>query len=69
MASDFYRDLYTSEGVQGIDEVLDSVPAKVSGEMNAMLDAPFEMKEVKAALFEMFPTKAPSPDGFPAHFF
>jgi hypothetical protein len=34
-----------------------------------MLDAPFEMKEVKAALFEMFPTKAPSPDGFPAHFF
>jgi hypothetical protein len=37
--------------------------------MNSKLIAPIEEKEVKEALFQMFPTKAPGPDGFPAHFF
>ena len=37
--------------------------------MNTMLNAPYTKEEVKAALFQMFPTKAPGPDGFPAHFF
>jgi hypothetical protein len=50
-------------------EVLDSVPVKVTTNMNMMLDAPFVVEEVKNALFEMYPTKAPGPDGFPAHFF
>ncbi|EMS58566.1 hypothetical protein TRIUR3_19711 [Triticum urartu] len=31
--------------------------------------APYKEDEVKKALFQMFPTKAPGPDGFPAHFF
>jgi hypothetical protein len=52
-----------------MDEVLQWVPSKVSSVMNNMLDAPFEMSEIKTALFEMYPTKAPGPDGFPAHFF
>jgi hypothetical protein len=29
----------------------------------------FEGKEIKEALFQMFPTKASGPDGFPTHFF
>ncbi|KAK1606371.1 hypothetical protein QYE76_030044 [Lolium multiflorum] len=37
--------------------------------MNEQLDRPFSNEEVKAALFEMYPTKAPGPDGFLAHFF
>ncbi|XP_048552919.1 uncharacterized protein LOC125533249 [Triticum urartu] len=69
LALDFYKNLYTSEGVQGMQEVLDHVPVKVTAAMNASLLAPYEEKEVKAALFQMFPTKAPGPDGFPAHFF
>jgi hypothetical protein len=69
MATKFYSDLYSSEGVQGMREVLDAVPVKVTANMNLMLDAPFVVEEVKNALFEMYPTKAPGPDEFPAHFF
>ena len=42
---------------------------KVSAEMNDLLVAPYMKEEVKTALFQMFPTKAPSPDGFPAHLY
>jgi len=61
--------MYTSEGVSDMERVLNFVPTKVSAEMNDMLRAPYSNEEVKAALFQMFPTKAPGPDGFPAHFF
>jgi hypothetical protein len=37
--------------------------------MNDRLLKPFTEIEVKEALFQMFPTKAPGLDGFPAHFF
>jgi hypothetical protein len=37
--------------------------------MNSELLSPFTNEEVKCALFQLFPTKAPGPDGFPAHFF
>src|SRR4051794_39293344 len=39
------------------------------GSMNDALLKPFEEGEVKTTLFQMFPTKAPGPNGFPAHFF
>ena len=65
----FYEDLYKSEGTIGIKEVLSHVPRKVTGEMNRELNSPYSVEEVKAALFQMFPTKAPGPDCFPAHFF
>jgi hypothetical protein len=69
MARDFYRELYSSEGTTGMPEVLEAVPVSVSHEMNARLIAPFEETEVKTALFQMFPLKAPGPDGYPAQFF
>jgi hypothetical protein len=52
-----------------MDQVLNSVLAKVTTEMNDSLIAPFEVKEIKQALFQMFSTKALGPDDFPAHFF
>lgn len=68
MATAFYKDLYTSEGVHDKDRVLETVLRKVTPKMNASLNAPYSHHEVKTALFEMFPTKAPRPDGYPAHF-
>ena len=69
LTTDFYTNLYTSEGVQNMEQVLDTVPTKVTPAMNDVLNAPYSQKEVKEALFQMFPIKAPGPDGFPAHFF
>jgi hypothetical protein len=58
-AKEFFVDLYQAEAVIGIEEVLSHVPCKVTGEMNEILNAPYSGKEVKEALFQMFPTKAP----------
>jgi hypothetical protein len=69
MMNDFYKNLFTSEGVQDMHNVLDHVPRKVSAQMNDTLTTDFTEEDVKKALFQMFPTKAPGPDGFPAHFF
>lgn len=69
MATSFYSNMYASENTIGIDEVLSHIPPRVDAAMNNMLNAQYTNSEVKAALFQMFPTKAPGPDGFPAHFF
>ena len=52
-----------------MEEVLSTVPVKVTPEMNRTLLDPYKEREVKDALFQMFLTKALCPDGFLAHFF
>lgn len=71
MATSFYQHLYSSEGVDDMDRVMDVIPAKVIAQMNESLKAAFREEEVRDALFHtsMFPTKAPGPDWYPAHFF
>ena len=69
MATSFYKNVYDSEPTVGMEEVLSHIPKKVDDSMNAMLTAVYTEKEVKEAQFQMYPTKAPVPDGFPAHFF
>ncbi|XP_071677059.1 uncharacterized protein [Lolium perenne] len=69
LTSSFYEHLYTSEGVTNMAEFINVIPTKVTMLMNDALLKPFRDEEVKEALFQMFPTKSPGPDGFPAHFF
>ena len=69
LVQEFYKNLCTSEGVEGVDDVLQHVPSKVTAAMNESLTALYKEEEVKKALFQMFPSKAPGPDGFLAHFF
>jgi hypothetical protein len=69
MTTDFYKSLYRSEEIANLDEVTEVIPNKVKPDMNDKLLKAFKGEEVKAALFQMFPTKSPGPDGFPAHFF
>jgi hypothetical protein len=38
----FYKEMYRLEGVSDMDQVLNSVPATVTAEMNDALIAPFE---------------------------
>ena len=57
MTTTFYKNLYSSEGVSDMELVLDTIPTKITPVMNDQLLAPFERKEVKEALFQMFPHK------------
>lgn len=68
LALDFYKDLYRSKGTEDMDRVLDTVPMKIMEVMNELLVAPFSKEEIKTMLFQMFPMKAPGPDGFLEHF-
>ena len=45
------------------------IPVKVTGEMNVELTRDFTSEEVRTALYQMHPTKAPGPNGMLAIFY
>ena len=65
----FFEELFTTSGNVEVEEVLDMVDARISGEQITQLAAPFTGEEVYEAIFQMHPTKAPGPDGMSAIFF
>jgi hypothetical protein len=65
----FYDNLFTSARPNNMENCTDAIRSKVSDVMNCNLMAEFTNEEVKQALYQMAPTKAPGPDGFTMGFY
>ncbi|KAK3184888.1 hypothetical protein Dsin_032174 [Dipteronia sinensis] len=67
----YFSGLFSSTNPSGDQwqSVLAAVPTKLSKRRSDFLDSPFIATEVKKAIFDMFPTKAPGIDGMPALFY
>ena len=69
VAVGYFTQLFSTSSPATVDEVVSLVEQKVSPNMNDAMLAPFTVEEVKAALFQMNPSKAPGLDGMTALFF
>ena len=61
--------MFTSASTSSFQQVIHHVREVVTPDMNNMLLADFSHEEVKRALFQMHPTKAPGPDSMNPLFF
>lgn len=68
---DYFTEIFKSLAPDDhcISEAIDSIPQCVTPKMNDFLNALFTEEDIRYALFQIFPTKAPRPDGLSALFF
>jgi hypothetical protein len=64
-----YRELFRSQGVRRLEEIINTVEKRVSPSMNERLVAEFKEEEVEIALNGIGDLKAPGLDGMPAIFY
>ena len=69
MVQDFYKQLFLAENSCRLHRSSGITRLKLSDSQKRFMLSPFTMEEVKQALFEMAPFKAPGADGFHAAFY
>ena len=65
----YFAKLFTAGRAVNYHDSLDGLDGQIRDTMNEALVWPFIAKEVRTALFQMDPLKAPGPDGFNVEFF
>ncbi|CAN6562972.1 unnamed protein product [Malus baccata var. baccata] len=69
IAISYFADLFKSSNPRQIDEIGDCMAPRVSTEDNIALTAAVSEEEIKAAVFQIPPTRAPGPDGYSGCFY
>ena len=69
VAVQYFEDLFSSGRCDRLEECLNAVNPRFSPDMLNILSNDFDAEEVKRAIFQMGPTKAPGPDGMNALFY
>lgn len=65
----FYQTLYQSQGEPNMTACLHFVEERITQRMLEEMEEAFTVEEVRYALFQMHPSKAPGVDGYTAGFF
>ena len=69
IAIDYFEKLFTSSSPEDFTNILSAIQPKVTTTMNEELTRTFIAQEIRVALKQMYPLKAPGLDGMPPIFF